>query len=373
MTITLTIDNLDALPDGGPARFQASRRSFRIGRDKQLDWSLPDPSRFISSRHCEVHFENGGYWLHDGSTNGVFLNGAGARMASPHRLAHGDRLRIGPYTIRVAVDAEGAQPFASPAAGRPAFQNPAPAASRGEWDFSPASPAPVPPREARHQAEQTGNPGHPRSGGPGGPAPLPHPGTAHAPGPGAAADRFVRAFCAGAGIAPEALAHLDPEALAREAGEFARLTAEGVSDLLRARAAAKAMTKSASRTVVSAADNNPLKHVPTAGEAVEVMFGRRRPGYLDARRSLADGFADLKRHELATYAAMQQALGRLLDPLSPESVEVKAGSSAFASRKSQAWDIFKQRWEERDAGPNGMLDAFLGYFAEAYDAASRPR
>ena len=63
MTITLTIDNLDSLPDGGPTRYQTRNRSFEIGREQHLDWTLPDPGRYISGRHCEIRYENDGYWL----------------------------------------------------------------------------------------------------------------------------------------------------------------------------------------------------------------------------------------------------------------------------------------------------------------------
>lgn len=367
MTITLAIENPEALGGAGTARFQASHRSFWIGRDERTDWSLPDPSRFVSSRHCEIRFENGGYWLHDSSTNGVFVNGANTRPSGPHRLADGDQLRIGPYTIAVAVEEGRSQNFDA-AVPRRARAGAGPGA---DWGFGPATAAPQPtPQPIRHAPPRAETQGadprrHP---------PVQH-GAPHAASVGGhgTPDDFLEAFCAGAGIAPDALAHLDGQALAREVGAFVRMTAESVSDLLRARASAKALTKSASRTVVTASDNNPLKHVPTAPEAVEVMFGRRRPGYLDAHRSLADAFGDLKRHELATYAAMQQALAKLLEPLSPESVEVKAGGSAFSSKKARAWEIFVERWRERDAGPNGMLDAFLAYFAEAYDEADKKR
>ena len=73
MTIVLTIDSLDALPDGGPMQFKARNRSFEIGRQQHLDWTLPDPHRYISGVHCEVRFEKGGYWLYDVSRNGTFV------------------------------------------------------------------------------------------------------------------------------------------------------------------------------------------------------------------------------------------------------------------------------------------------------------
>ena len=60
-----------SLPDGGPVTFELDRRGIDIGRDPYLDWTLPDPERFISGKHCEIRYRDGGYWLHDVSTNGT--------------------------------------------------------------------------------------------------------------------------------------------------------------------------------------------------------------------------------------------------------------------------------------------------------------
>ncbi len=124
MTITLTIDSVDQLPDGGPISYQARNRGFEIGRQQHLDWTLPDPSRYISGLHCEVRFEKGAYFLYDVSSNGTFLNGSSVRMQSPHRLRGGDRLGIGHYIVRVDIEGEGAP--ASPPPSRPTFDAPPP-------------------------------------------------------------------------------------------------------------------------------------------------------------------------------------------------------------------------------------------------------
>ena len=98
MTISLKIDNFDALPDGGPLSYQAHRRGFEIGREHR-DWTLPDPNMFISGRHCEVRFEKGGYWLYDVSRNGTFVNGSQPARQEPVSAADGDRLQIGHYLV----------------------------------------------------------------------------------------------------------------------------------------------------------------------------------------------------------------------------------------------------------------------------------
>jgi type VI secretion system protein ImpI len=108
MPLRLTIENVDRLPDGGPVRVEVEGRGLDIGRDQHLDWTLPDPSRHVSSKHCEIRFRDEFYWLHDVSTNGTFVNGAQFRLEAPHLLRDGDRLSIGQYIVAVAIDGRGA-------------------------------------------------------------------------------------------------------------------------------------------------------------------------------------------------------------------------------------------------------------------------
>ncbi len=121
MALTLHIENETSLPDGGPLTVSIKgKRGLDIGRDPYLDWTLPDPSRFISGRHCEVRWHDDAYWLHDISTNGTFLNGAESRLKAPHRLRNGDRFVIGQYVIAATledevVERESPAPLSAPA------------------------------------------------------------------------------------------------------------------------------------------------------------------------------------------------------------------------------------------------------------------
>lgn len=101
MTLILSLRNCDSLATGGPVRLELDRRGAIIGRSPTVDWTLPDPSNFISSRHCEIRFDGGAYTLTDTSTNGTLINGAPA--AAPHRLANGDVVVIGHYEIGVML------------------------------------------------------------------------------------------------------------------------------------------------------------------------------------------------------------------------------------------------------------------------------
>ena len=350
MYISLQINNVDALPPGLSTGYAARDRSFEIGRDA-CDWTLSDPDKFISGRHCEVRYEAGAFWLHDVSRNGTYINGSNQRMTGPHRLANGDRMLIGRYVIFVSIDEERA---ATGHPGHGATQREMPVAAGrplefGDWPFF----DPVAQRSGQRVSAST-FPSQPF---------LP-----------STRDEVWREIAIAAGISPELLQSRDPHEVAAEIGAVLRTVVEELTLLLKARAAAKMLAKSTQRTMISAADNNPLKFVPGTDDILEIMFARRRAGYLDARRSIEDAFRDLKTHEFATYAAMQAALSRLLDDLSPEAIGRKLPPTSFSSKKSQAWDAFVATWRTmEEAHENGMLDIFLAYFSEAYAKADKQK
>ncbi|PTQ65164.1 FHA domain protein [Sphingomonas sp. PP-CE-3G-477] len=99
MTLTLAIEGSRQLDNGSPSELVLDRRGAIVGRAATCDWALPDPTRYISSRHFEVRFDNGGYVLIDCSTNGTTLATTGERLASPHRIADGDRFQVGAFVI----------------------------------------------------------------------------------------------------------------------------------------------------------------------------------------------------------------------------------------------------------------------------------
>ncbi|HWK66925.1 MAG TPA: type VI secretion system-associated FHA domain protein TagH [Rhizobiaceae bacterium] len=334
MYIRLTIDNVDKLPNGGPLSFTSHGRNFEIGRENR-DWTLPDPKMFVSGRHCEIRYDGQAFWLHDLSRNGTFVNGSSRRLAAPHRLNQGDRVRIGPYVVCVSIgDAADSTK------------------DRGAYGAEPPSPLAA-------------------GGTPSAEAPGTRPATGSES---AAVNEILREMAASAGVPPAVFLQRDPHALAAEIGSVLRIVVEELAALLRARASAKALAKSSHRTMIGAQENNPLKFVPGTDEMLEIMFSRRRAGYLSAKESLEQAFGDLKTHELATYSAMQSALSRLLDDFSPEAIEKRLPPSAFGSRKSRAWETFVATWEAREnAHENGMLDVFLAYFSEAYAKAAKPK
>jgi len=419
MTLRLSIENVDRLPDGGPLRIEVKGRGLDLGRDAHLDWTLPDPSRAISSKHCEIRFRDGGYWLHDVSTNGTFVNGAQYRLDAPYLLRDGDRLSIGPYIIAVSVEGQravfrddgatshngalddvwGAVGEAAAPEDRGAYQvhkpqdlppdfldfaafvelgaTSAATVSPGADDWlaapaparTPTPPAPISlPSPRRPEASRPlRDEASPNAIAP--PAPPPQTTSATIAPSAELLNRIARA----AGIPERAIANRDPNAVADEIGVAIRLTALNLAQMLSSRAESKTLMRSSSRTMVRSLENNPLKFSGSPEEALAIMFGAPTRQYLDARATIESSFSDLKTHQILTYGAMQGALDALFEDFAPEridrSVEPDRGLGGIVvSRKAKLWDTYVERWRAKTKRADGRLfEAFMALFAEAYD------
>jgi predicted component of type VI protein secretion system len=92
--------------DLGPLGYKVfDHRGGSIGRQEGNDWTLPDPDRFLSTRHAIVSFENGAWRLADVSTNGTYINDPEQPVSrdEPLVLRDGDHLFIGAYEILVQL------------------------------------------------------------------------------------------------------------------------------------------------------------------------------------------------------------------------------------------------------------------------------
>ena len=188
---------------------------------------------------------------------------------------------------------------------------------------------------------------------------------------------FMQRFAKGAGVSPQALATQDPGAFAEQLGGLMRLIAEELKGLLAARAETKRIARSTSQTMIQAQDNNPLKFSPTVDDALQLIFGQPRSGYLDAKRAFDESFRDLKAHQIKTYSAMQHALKMLVEDLDPQAINEATAqdggiSGLIGSRKAKMWEAYVARWDAKTAPyENGLVDAFMIYFAECYDRGGK--
>jgi type VI secretion system protein ImpI len=185
--------------------------------------------------------------------------------------------------------------------------------------------------------------------------------------------KFAQLVARGAGLPDDAFAGRDPAELAEQLGRVLKLSADNMKQLLEARQQAKRLARSPNQTTVQAVDNNPLKFAPSAEDALRTMFGVRSRGYLDAERAFAQGFNDLKKHQIKTYAAMQQAIALLMKDVDPAAIEAASKADhglagMVGSRKARLWDTYVARWQAHaQRHDNGIFDAFMDYFARCYD------
>jgi len=90
-----------------------TERGGSIGRSEDNTWAIEDPERFISSRHTQIVFLNGQYYLSDLSTNGTFLNDSVEPIGNGNRviLKDGDRFSLGEYEFLVSMQADNSDVF----------------------------------------------------------------------------------------------------------------------------------------------------------------------------------------------------------------------------------------------------------------------
>lgn len=103
MSLTLTITSYQRLSPGQQASRELGQGTLTIGRSTDNDWPLPDPEMILSKQHCVVEYRDGGYFLTDTSTNGVFVNHSDERVGRGRsvRLHEADILRLGDYELQV--------------------------------------------------------------------------------------------------------------------------------------------------------------------------------------------------------------------------------------------------------------------------------
>jgi len=106
MTLTLTITSEQRAQPGVEPFKVFGEDGGTIGRSRDNDWVLPDPSRYVSSHHGRVDFRDGGYYITDVSLNGLFVNGHRLGNGNSALLATGDRLGIGDYEVAVSSQPE---------------------------------------------------------------------------------------------------------------------------------------------------------------------------------------------------------------------------------------------------------------------------
>ena len=356
-----------------------------VGRGEEADWRIHDPENFVSRTHFIISTEADDIVVTDASSGGLFVDGASEPLGAGNsvRLEDGMRVRFGDFVARVAMDGDDARaepvaaskpapsPFdfdfepageAVPKVERPDTlpepfgkssspffnevaddpdtapepidrENPfalglkpvatdAPvAASKSaggyfgtpEPDVPPVvEPDPTPPSEQRPVQEDVVA------------APTP---TAERTAPqahsSASQDELRAAFFKGLGLDAADISTDDPVAEMEALGKRFRALADGVTHLLRTRAAEKQKVRIA-QTIVGSSNVNPLKFAVSADDAVSSLVLSRGSGYLDPDASIDESFRDLIDHQMpASPLTPLRADALRTSPLGEENIDAK--------------------------------------------------
>jgi type VI secretion system FHA domain protein len=248
-------------------------------------------------------------------------------------------------------------PFSSPAApepvyappAAPAYAPPAPAVTESPFaeaaDFAPVVPpppaAPVPPPVAAPAA-------------PGG------------------TDALLLAFLAGAGM--EGRKPDNAAETMRALGAAFRATVSGIRQALIARSSIKGEFR-IEQTMIRARGNNPLKFSADDDDALSALLGVGRRLEVTPEAAIADALRDMRLHELATVAAMQEAVRALLAQLDPAKLraEGEAGGGMLpGQKKARAFEAYEKLHASVTRALADDFDSVFGKsFARAYEMALR--
>jgi type VI secretion system protein ImpI len=353
------------------------QRTFVIGRSGGCDWVLPDTSRQISSRHCEIRPVDGEFFLRDLSTNGTFINGASQRTSGEIRLIDGSSFTVGACTISVAV--VGARPappapVAAPEAVGTAAKGPAwrsnadPAAVEDPGGFAddagltrinPAAPRrpPEPPATA-----SLARPVAPAS------AEVPVEGTVLGAGSARPAepDDVLSRAAAGLGVAPEALRGLSAGDLVETLGRLVRHSAEDLRTRLDERLVLSRRLHRRVRHARHGLDLNPLATRPVE-EALAAMLTADPTGPQTATAIFAGSFADLRAFRISLDDAQAAALDKIAGEIAPATLEDYCSRTFGGSPgRNLAWEVYRQAWTDLDEDwQRGFVEAFNAHLGEA--------
>jgi len=372
-------------------------RGGSIGRLDVNDWALPDPERFVSSRHAVVRFQGGGFCLEDVSTNGTFINEPERPVSKsePVRLKDGDRLFIGDYEILVqliengvgAGDA-GSAPLPAQSSGpsvslgtddplavigvgagsAAAPEVPQPAALQAAVAQAPLSQAPLSQAPVAQPPISPAEVPKPAAPAPGDPSPAPASTPRPATGPAPPIEQSARELLSALGLDPQ---DVGPD-VATQLGAIVRIVIQGMIEVLRARAEVKGNFRMPV-TSVRVVENNPLKFSLNADDALHNLFVKRNPGYLGPLEAFREGFEDIAFHELAMLAGIRAGYQSMVGKFNPAQLEetytsnLRRTSVLPIGGRTKLWDMYCAQFGNIEKDSEASFQLLFGEeFAKAY-------
>lgn len=193
---------------------------------------------------------------------------------------------------------------------------------------------------------------------------------------GAGGDDALEAFLRGAGVTQLRIDRGEALAQMEAIGRSYRQMVEGLVDVLRARASLKGEFRMA-QTMIQPVENNPLKFAPNVEEALLLLLRSGNQAFMPADQAIAEGFDDLRAHQLAVMAGVQAAIKHLLKRFEPATLEARLnkpsgiGSLLSNSHRAKYWELFTETYASisREA-EDDFQDLFGREFSRAYEEHS---
>ncbi|CZF78287.1 FHA domain protein [Grimontia celer] len=300
-----------------------------IGRAYGSTLQLSDASREISGTHAVIKKSPRGYQVMDSSTNGLFINGAPQPLGKGNQttLSDGDVLNVGQYRLLVScfVPEQAAISREASLAGTqsvPFSDDPFASSAAADIGEAPVRPAPTFSPNMGGQSFQPSQSSQPQSNG----------------------------FSADFGFSPSSDLHGDDPF--QQAPEPQQKRASSPQDLMK------------DFTDDPFGDDESGESFPSFTATPEDVFEPVGNNH----SSLAEYLTPREHEQQCVEKAMELAFARLLEEMSPDSLEHMFNDlvrPSFFGRKPKYWDMYK-RYFQRQVSNRDWQIKFGAYFQESY-------
>jgi len=345
LELKIVSEHADLVGDDAVREFHESGGT--IGRSLHNDWILPDPDRFISSRHATIDFKGGIYYLADTSSNGVYVNNEMEPIGNgnPRRLFDGDRLRMGDFEFTVSIDS-------GESLVMPLEEEPSVAPDNIEQfvdEVTPQTGVKLLDEEEitgdeEFQSALFGGRSKKREPEPEIEIEVDVPGKGKDSDPvDVTAEDLFDSFLDGLGVSRVELhPSVNRPEMMLTAGQVLREFVKGATDMLASRANLK-NTFRLDQTTVLPRHNNPMKFSENTNDLLKQLLVGDEGEYLGAKDSIREVCRDLSNHQNAFLDAMNSAFIEFADRFDPD--ELQDGFDRTMGRKLFGFTTRMKYWQ----------------------------
>ncbi|GGC89945.1 type VI secretion system-associated FHA domain protein TagH [Halopseudomonas salina] len=361
-----------------------------IGRAEECDWVIPDRKRVVSSRHAEVSFHEGSFYLTDTSSNGILLKATNTLLpkGQPQRIEHGALYAFGDFDIRARIIQDPAvfsQDFGKP---QPAGSiipddafldlDPLAALDQQEQLYAESEELDLLNQHAGSDTQQAQDHARidmvnltvPELVEP--PAPPVQQRPAPAPAATPLADGFWTQFSEALGMPLDDMDETQRQAVALRSARLLRQSVGNLQQSLRNRNELKAELKLAT-TSIEGGSSNPLKFCASANQALNAMLRPGVTGQMPAEQAVNRAYRDLQAHQVALIAASRAAVKGILEHLSPEQLTLRfeRENKSRLSTAGSRWRAYTHLYQALQREEDWSQKLFARDFVMAYEEQIR--